>query len=243
MSGCGRRWVDRPLRLSALAVRSLVFPRAPALSGAFLFFFFFLKRKEKKGQGELQMAGCRLEHSAQLGQTELHLVLDISATPGEQLAMIPIHLGIGGVAEALEALLKETARSTRVTEDARARDLEMLKRDMPPLVSLVLYLCCQSAEITDQRGANRLPARPQPVKTKRGLRFFPPDRPTQWQVGYRLGAALSRAVSERGAPSSGGTQRAHVRTSAEPIGIHFGSGHGTSRKPERWCSSGCLRSR
>jgi hypothetical protein len=157
---------------------------------------------------------AHLEHSTQLGRTELRLVLDISATPGEQLAMIPIRLGIGGVAEALEALFKETARSTRVTVDARERDLEMLKRDMPPLVSLVLYLCCQSAEITDQHGANRLPARPQPVKTKRGLRFFPPDRPTRWQVGYRLGAALRRAASERGASSSSGTHaspRPHIR--------------------------------
>jgi hypothetical protein len=157
---------------------------------------------------------AHLEHNTKLGRTELRFMLDISATPGEQLAMIPIRLGIGGVAAALEHLFEETARSTRVTMDARARDLEMLKWDMPPLVSLVLYLCCQSAEITDRQCTSRLPVRPQPVRTKKGPRSFPPDRPTQWQVGYRLGAALRRAVSERGEPSLGGTHaspRPHIR--------------------------------
>jgi hypothetical protein len=160
--------------------------------------------------------GCfaHLEHDRKLQLTELRFVLDISASPGEQLILMPIRLGVGGVAAAVETVLKETVRHVPVTMDTTGCELDTLMGDVPPLVSLVLYLCSQSAEITDQHGPNRLPARPQPVRTKRGLRFFPPDRPTQWQVGYRLGAALRRVESERAETDSNGTHarpRPHIR--------------------------------
>jgi hypothetical protein len=60
-------------------------------------------------------------------------------------------------------------------------------------VSLTLYLCAQAAELHDAQGQRRRPTRPQPTKTKHGLRLFPPAQPTMWDVAYRLGAALRRA--------------------------------------------------
>lgn len=52
------------------------------------------------------------------------------------------------------------------------------------------------------------------MKTKKGLRLFPPERPTPWEVGYRLGAALSRAMTEARTPGSSGghaSPRPHIR--------------------------------
>jgi hypothetical protein len=46
------------------------------------------------------------------------------------------------------------------------------------------------------------------------LRAFPADRPNEWQVGYRLGAALGRAFSERDPAQASGTHasaRPHIR--------------------------------
>jgi hypothetical protein len=59
-----------------------------------------------------------------------------------------------------------------------------------PLVSLVLYVCSQASEIGEP---GRQPHRPEAKRTKRGLQHFPADKPTTWDVGVRLGAALRRA--------------------------------------------------
>jgi len=50
-----------------------------------------------------------------------------------------------------------------------------------------------------------VPARPKPQKTKKGMRIFPPDHPSRWEVGYRLGAALRNAVSEHEPSESTGS--------------------------------------
>ena len=54
------------------------------------------------------------------------------------------------------------------------------------------------------------------MKTKKGLRIFPPDRPNKWEVGYRLGAALRQALSEHhpeecASTGTHGSPRPHVR--------------------------------
>lgn len=59
-----------------------------------------------------------------------------------------------------------------------------------PIVSLLLYICSQNSEIGD---GTRVPTNPQPKRTKKGLCLFPPDKPTTWDVGVRMGSALRRA--------------------------------------------------
>ncbi len=92
--------------------------------------------------------------------------------------------------------------------------LERLSSDVSPLVSLVLYLCSQAAEIKEGGAGKRVPTRPKPQKTKKGMRIFAPDHPSRWEVGYRLGAALRQALSEHQPAEPTGTHaspRPHIR--------------------------------
>jgi hypothetical protein len=157
---------------------------------------------------------AHLEQDMKDSRTELRLVLDVTGPAGEQLIVMPIHLGKGGVAEGVEAILKESARHFPITVYTASGEAEKLSSDISPLVSLVLYLCSQAAEIREAGAGKRLPTRPKPQKTKKGMRIFAPDHPSRWEVGYRLGAALRQALSVDEPGESTGTHaspRPHIR--------------------------------
>ena len=69
------------------------------------------------------------------------------------------------------------------------------KRTFGPILSLLLYLSAEDAD-------HVRPAWPAPKRTKLGWRLFPADKPTVWDVGERIGAALRRSVADRGEPAS-----------------------------------------
>jgi hypothetical protein len=158
---------------------------------------------------------AHLEQDANDRRTELRFVLDVTGPGGDDLVVMPVHLGRGGVAEGLAAMMRESIRHAPIAVESPDGLVEGLTDEVSPLVSLVLYLCSQAAEVRDDRGGDRRPSRPLPVRTKKGVRLFPPERQTTWQVGYRLGAALrnSPAGHERGAWPSGthASPRPHVR--------------------------------
>jgi len=127
---------------------------------------------------------------------------------------MPIIMGSGGVAESLAVTLQWSAQPDPLATQLTGQERAMVMKTVPALVSLVLYLCSENAEIKESGGGDRLPAYPEPKKTKKGLRLFAPDRPTHWEVGYRLGAALRRASTERGSEEPTGTHarpRPHIR--------------------------------
>lgn len=146
---------------------------------------------------------AHLEWDPNENHSELRFVLDFADAGDslEALLGIPLHLIQGGIAESLQATVDEAIRNVRnfgldvgsYIPDVHSETEQHLQPSFEPLVSLVLYLCSQAAEyVGDQR-----PSRPQPTKTKRGPRIFPPDMPTVWQTGFRLGAALRRAENLR----------------------------------------------
>lgn len=157
------------------------------------------------------------------GADELRLVLDTATSP--KLALDPMHgcipvpliLGQGSVADALERVVRsgaEQARRRGMDAPADLFDARALARALWPLVSLLLYLCADDAELGD---ASDRPENPAPKRTRGGFRMFPPDAPRMWDVGVRLGAAL-RAGYQRAqiegsevAPSGRSRPRAHVR--------------------------------
>ncbi len=86
-----------------------------------------------------------------------------------------------------------------------------LAKEVTPLISLLLYLCTQNAEISS---GSRVPSLPKPTRTKKGLRHFPQNKPTIWDVGVRLGAALRKGYQSQSDGNGDGTHaspRPHIR--------------------------------
>jgi hypothetical protein len=176
----------------------------------------FIPTPEKTWHGHrLNGFFAHLNQNLKMRRTELRLLLDIRLPDGTfQADAIPIILGTGGVAESLASTLQWSAQpdplATPLTEQERAMEM----KEVPSLVSLVLYLCSENAEIRQSGGGDRRPGYPKPEKTKKGLRAYVPKGPTQWEVGYRLGAALRRASTERSSGHPAGTHaspRPHIR--------------------------------
>ena len=118
-------------------------------------------------------------------RTELRLVLDVTGPAGDELIVMPIHLGKGGVSEGVEAMLKEAARHVPARVQTPEGVLERLSSDVSPLVSLVLYLCSQAAEIKEAGAGKRVPTRPSPRRPRRVCG----SSPRITRVGGRSGIA------------------------------------------------------
>jgi hypothetical protein len=150
---------------------------------------------------------AHLEWDANDHRPELRLLLDTESA----LQPFPLHLVHGDLDAAIDAAAREARRQ------AVAHDLPSLgpvpvelRQALEPLLSLLLYLCSQNAEIGD---GSRAPANPQPKRTKKGWRLFPAAKPAVWDVGVRIGSALRRATAQSSAPGDGAhaSPRAHIR--------------------------------
>lgn len=183
------------------------------------------------GQGELLGFFAYLEDDANKPEHhELRFVLDFGTFA--TLAPVGINLDSGTIQEAVDSFLMEglqnlwrsrelqAAMSPGATQaDAMETAREWtdktrgkMAENLTPLISLVLYLCSINSDIRGPGGTDRLPTRPRPQKTKKGLRLFAPDNPALWDVGYRLGAALGRARQQATSSSPG----AGTHASPEP---------------------------
>ncbi len=94
-------------------------------------------------------------------------------------------------------LIKKILEALKVSE---TKEKELIKKqdfNIAPFLSVILYLCSVSADIADLRGKRKKPGNPRPTKTKKGMRTFPTDGHTTWLVGYRIGATLRLADSEK----------------------------------------------
>jgi hypothetical protein len=132
-----------------------------------------------------------LEFDYETRTRELRLVLDA----GEEWLPISLPIESGSLKTAVEQFVGEVRRqmerfNAKITiplEEAEFLD------QVTPFVSMCLYLCSQEPDLQDAERRREYPARPVPKKTRKGERLFPPDRPTVWEIGFRLGAALRQA--------------------------------------------------
>lgn len=124
------------------------------------------------------------------------------------------------IRESIAAMLDRLTSNSGIGDDwpgARDRFKAFETRfveTVTPIVSVTLYLCSQSAEIRDSGGTGRRPGPRAPVLLQGRERSFAAERPTTWEVGYRLGAALRLAAAKEGVPAVAGTHaspRPHVR--------------------------------
>jgi hypothetical protein len=143
---------------------------------------------------------------------ELMLGLDTDRPyPHLSVSVVPL---IGTLEESIgvvEAEWRNNYEAGLVNNRPSARFAEGAQR-LSPMIALLLYLCADDADIGD--GTTR-PKQPQPTKTKQGWRLFPPDAPTRWDVGIRIGAAIRQAKEHEASEDQSAGQRsrprAHVR--------------------------------
>jgi len=103
------------------------------------------------------------------------------------------------------------------------------------LVNLLLYICQVNSEYYDVRsgdGSDRVPGYPQPKKTKKGFRYFPPDNPTVWECGMRQGAELRRALAEQ-AEWKGGTHSSPIPHARAAHWQTYFTGEGSRKDPSK----------
>ena len=154
-------------------------------------------------------AFAHLEHDANDGRAELRLLLDVDERP----IPVPLHLGQWSLEESIQRAVRE-AQTHRNILDAPSEFWKTVTHEtqgmVTPIVSLLLYLCSQAAEIGN--GA-RQPGNPKAKNVRGQWRIFQADKPTTWDVGVRMGSALraAYAAQEIGAGRSHAGPRGHVR--------------------------------
>jgi hypothetical protein len=159
---------------------------------------------------------AHLEWDVNVSRPELRFVFD---TP-DGLISFPVHLHAGTLRECVASAIEVSVNNMELC-GLDAKPL-IRKRDfteqIAPFISVTLYLCAEEPDIVDLRGKRERPSNPQPVKTKKGLRTFPADNHTSWQVGYRIGAALRRAyhVTEPASAEAETVSETRERSSPRP---------------------------
>jgi hypothetical protein len=123
----------------------------------------------------------------------LHFVLNLedNLCPGPELP-----LGDWTLEESLNrayALSKQAHGSTPGWTEIPKEDQHFILQLSSNLLSVVLYLC---SEEPDGFTPTSHPSYPHHVRTKKGLRLFPPKQPHIWKMGFDIGEKLVRAKSE-----------------------------------------------
>lgn len=138
---------------------------------------------------------AHLEHDAVTGRPELRLLIDHDDAEGRpDILGVPIHIGQPTLDEAMVSMINESRRQMidhgkTLMASSMPPDLsEIMTLEVRPLIGMLLYLCSEQPDLDDF-----VPVHPEPKRTKKGWKIFPPDRPTMVTVGQRIGDELRRA--------------------------------------------------
>lgn len=156
---------------------------------------------------------AHLEDDHNTGHHELRILVD------SERGFLPIiiHLEKPTLREAILETFEEIKRRRLAGEseyEATQEEKDKLIRYSERLVGLVLYLCSNGVDLTGRGKIGVRPEKPQLKKTRKGPRFFPPEQPTIWEVGFRIGKALEAARELQTDETSGGTHgspKPHIR--------------------------------
>jgi hypothetical protein len=168
-----------------------------------------------------------LDASACRQHAQLSLVLDYGST------LVPVGIHLRGTLEAsVRSVRSQVIQAMSRTGGSIDIDFLQAERLIAHILSLVLYVCSAEPDITDSNGE---PARSERQRTKNpSIRRLPiPVSPSQWHVGYRLGAAFRHAMDHAQNDPSQPTG-----TKASPIG-HIRRAHwhtywvGPKSEPEK----------
>jgi hypothetical protein len=160
---------------------------------------------------DMEMHGIwvHLECDSNNGRHELRILAD---SDEGQYPLI-LHIGKWSLKECIERANAECVRNSfPEMANILATEVPGTLNAVEPLLSLIIYLCTQAAEISGV-GIEK-PANPRPIRVKGGKwRIFPPNGVTTWDVGVRLGSALRRAtqVSSTDSDDTRTCPRGHIR--------------------------------
>lgn len=135
---------------------------------------------------------AHLEHDLTTQRAELRLLLDTDTG----LLPLLLHLQPGSLADSLRAVLTEAQRQANRI-GMHYQPAPHRPRLVEPLAALLLYLCSTAADIAAVGGSDWPPTHPHLEPTGQEVGLPPPDEPTLWNVGFRLGAALHQAQLAR----------------------------------------------
>jgi len=162
--------------------------------------------------GKLAGFFCHLEDDQNGGEPELRILLDSEAGLLPQV----IHLMPGGSLLDGMKMTVEEAEDVSIRRGYPKPPIEITGANFKNgvdkvgrLVSLVIYLCSNDPDISGP-----LTHVPKPVKTKTGLRYFPPSKPVVRRVGVSIGALLQSNPPTGESLESTGTHaspRPHIR--------------------------------
>lgn len=129
-----------------------------------------------------------LGYNGQKKHGELRILLD-----GEcRQTPVILHLGNWSVKEAINKLFTEGVKYGMQLDAQEIETFsELIASSITPFLSLILYLCSEKPEYSGGFPSGR----PQPQKTKKGLRFFPPDKAKIIEVGKVIGEKLRSSTS------------------------------------------------
>ena len=149
-----------------------------------------------------------LEFDTNNSGTELRFLMDGDTG----LTPYVLHVGKWTITEAMDRSTREASKqadSAAIDFNYEAsRDVtESVAMEIRPLISLLMYLCSEDPEY---KGGAKTNGRPAPIKTKKGWRLFPPDKPKTVIVGATIGTALRAAEANSGGVS-GTSKRPHIR--------------------------------
>lgn len=146
--------------------------------------------------------------------TPLMLALGLHTEPWPIFAHLPLGSTVEQSLTEVQGTMSSTRPGSQVTAPLSPEKVRYLVQVLGPLLSLVLYLCSEGADIGD---GTRMPQNPQPRRSKGLERISPPHAPATWDVGVRMGAMLRRARAAQDAQATPDeaagrrTVRPHVR--------------------------------
>ncbi|CAH2603475.1 conserved protein of unknown function [Rhodovastum atsumiense] len=148
-----------------------------------------------------------LEWDVNQRRPELRFLLDV----GSEVMPVILHIGDWTVTEAVDRAVVEMRRNDPFFP-ADAVLAETWSEWVNPLVSIVLYLCSGEPEIDNVHQPGHRPGNPAPKRTRDGMRLFPADRVSYFDVGARIGQRLRQTREWDGAGANlGKPRRPHLR--------------------------------
>ncbi len=152
-----------------------------------------------------------LEHDTNDGHDELRIYF----LPSDGIEIYPIILqfGDGSLQDAMQRVVDSDVKKGMLSTEIAEKFSDIgTDNCINQAVNLLLYVCSYGFPGHQRGEGGYAPQRPCPVKTKKGWRLFPAQRPTYHTLGKEIGEAIrEHSVKNRESQGTHAGPRPHVR--------------------------------